>query len=123
MSRAIIPTLIKRYCDYDVTSEDVAFIDYAYKVVEQSILNSINRQNLPSELENIVELRTVGEFINSRKDKILGDDDLEVTKSVKIGDTKVDFGGVSKEERLTMLADSLINRGKRDIACYRKLKW
>lgn len=56
-----------------------------------------------------------------RKITILGDDAVDVVKSIKEGDTTVELQGDTAASRLDALAAVLL-RG-RDLGCYRKLKW
>lgn len=100
-----------------------AFIEYLYKSEKQHILNDCNLMELPQELEYIVIERTVGRFLQLKLKDILTDDELNVVKSIKEGDTQVEFGDVSNETRLQGVIASLLRSRERDMACYRKFKW
>lgn len=106
-----------------ITFEGDAFVEFVYNSEKQHILNDCNLSELPEELEYIVVERAVGRFLELKLKDILTDDDLNVVKSIKEGDTQVEFGDVSNETRLQGVIASLLRSRERDMACYRRLKW
>lgn len=88
-------------------------------------LSDINHQVLPTELESYVIRRAVGQFIMMNQSKLLGDESLQVAKSIRMGDTSVELGGTTQAERLGELATVLLNTevDRRLLSCYRRLRW
>ncbi|MGP1555551.1 MAG: hypothetical protein ACTTG9_06395 [Dialister pneumosintes] len=119
----ISKSLIKSLTGYSVKDEDKKLLEFIYNSEKQHILNDCNLATLPDELLYIVEERSAGLFMSIKTSDILGADSLDVVTSIKEGDTTVEIGGVSAEERLSNLANKLMASRERDIACYRKLKW
>lgn len=103
--------------------ENDTFIEFIYNSEKQHILNDCNLTELPTELEYIVIERAVGRFLQLKLKDILTDDELNVVKSIKEGDTQVEFGDVSNETRIQGVIASLLRSRERDMACYRKFKW
>ena len=110
---ADVKILIKGATGYDVKDSDMTLLEYIYQGDLQHVLNSCNLKEIPDELQ-----RTVDEM---SKAAILSADELDVVKSIKEGDTTVELGGTSAEQRL----DALIAlwTKERDLGCFRKLRW
>ena len=68
-----------------------------------------------------VDKVVAGKFLEARKAAVLGDASVSVATSIKEGDTEVQLGGNTPEERL----DSLIAvwTEERDLTCFRRLRW
>lgn len=119
----ISKSLIKSLTGYSVKDEDKKLLEFIYNSEKQHILNDCNFATIPDELLYIVEERTAGRFISLKAKDILGSDNLNVVTRIQEGDTTVDIGGTSNEERLSILASTFLRSGERDIACFRQIKW
>lgn len=116
-----VKALIKGAAGYDVKDTDMALLEYIYQGEMQHVLNDCNLKEMPDELRHTVDEMTAGRFIQMCKPAVLTAEDLNVVKSIKEGDTTVELGGTSAEQRL----DSLIAlwTRERDLRCFRKLRW
>ncbi len=113
---------------YEATEEDGFAIAFCIQKVDNYIKNVCNTSKIDSGLRNAVIDRVCGEFLLSLKatDKLKNNFDFEeMVKSVQVGDTDVVFGenSVGDEQRLDTLIDYLLNSGKGELECYRKIKW
>lgn len=97
-------------------------IDYIAEAEEQSILNDINHEQLPPELDYVVAYRALGALLRMHGKEIVGEG-LQMAKTLKMGDTQVEFSGLSDEDRLRQLATVLQAFGREDLACFRRLRW
>ncbi|WP_311194409.1 hypothetical protein [Selenomonas noxia] len=113
--------LIKSCTGYTVTAEDDALLQYLYQSERQHILNVCNCADLPAELELILDETVAGRFLQLRKAAVLGDAALDVVKSIREGDTTVEFGGKSAEQRLDAII--AVWTKERDLLCFRRLRW
>lgn len=116
-----VKLLIKAATGYEVPTGDEVLLSYLLGNETQAILNNINADELPDGLGCVAEELAAGMYLNIRKDTVLGNEGLDVVTSVKEGDTTVNLGGSTPEERLVALIGVL--RRERDLSCYRKLKW
>lgn len=92
--------------------------------VKTHLMSATNRQSIPLGLQFVWVNQTAGQYIRHKLDAGAWDaKDLALPKSVREGDTTVEFGdsGASARARVDALIDFLTK--DRDIACYRKLKW
>lgn len=118
---ADVKILIKGATGYDVKDSDMALLEYIYNGEVQHVLNDCNLKELPGELQHAVDEMAAGRFMQMSKAAILSADELDVVKSIKEGDTTVELGGTSAEQRL----DALITlwTKERDLGCFRRLRW
>jgi hypothetical protein len=87
----------------------------------QHVLNDINQDTLPDALSMDVRDVVAGKFIMARKAAIIGDDSLNVVKSISEGGVSVSLGGTTAEQRLDTLTRLLTK--ERDYSCFRKFRW
>jgi hypothetical protein len=106
---------------YSPPAGDTVLIGYIEQSVEQNILNDTAQDAIPDGLVWYLKQRVAGEYITARKAAILGDDNLQIVKSIAEGAVTVKLGGTSAEERLDALSAEL-TKGH-DTRCYRKLRW
>jgi len=118
-----IKQVIQTLTGYIVPDTDSGLLEFIFKSETQHILNDCNLTTLPNQLAYVVEERTIAQYISMKSMDILGSDNLDVVTSIKEGDTTVEIGGTSNEERLNNLISHLMRSRERDIACFRRLKW
>lgn len=116
-----VKTLIEGATGYVVKDSDMALLEYIYRGEVQHILNDCNQKELPAELQYVANEMTAGRFLQMSKSVVLSADEIDVVKSIKEGDTTVELGGSSPEQRL----DTLITlwTKERDLGCFRRLRW
>ena len=116
-----VKMLIQAATGYEVQPADDALLTYLLQAEQQYVLDDCNLAVLPTELEPVVEERTVGKFLQLKKGDVLSEADASVVTRIEEGDTTVQFEGTSAESRLDSLIASWLR--ERDLACYRKLRW
>lgn len=95
--------------------------------VENTIRNSCNTTSIPDGLMFIAIDMVCGQFlINMKQAGLLNDSfdiDTAITK-VKLGDTDVSFNeNDNVDQKLDQLFSYMMNHGKDEFICYRKLRW
>lgn len=113
--------ILESWLGYDAIS-DINIIEYMIDAETQHILNDINQKELPSELQHVLVYRVIGSYITTNKNKLI-EADGEMSSSIKMGDTEVQFKGPDKASRLQELATALSGYGRGDLACFRRLRW
>ena len=114
---------------YTLKATDDWMIGFAVQKVENTIKNETNLDHIPDGLLNIAVNMICGEFLFSLKQSgQLEDFDLETAvKTVQSGDTTVTFAveksSMTPEQRLNHLLSYLINDGRSEFICYRKIRW
>lgn len=114
-------TYIKALTGYTATADDQTLIEYIMSAEVQHVLNDINQDTLPDALTTDVRDVVVGKFIMAKKAAIIGDDSLNVVKSISEGGVSVSLGGTTAEQRLDALTRLLTK--ERDYSCFRKFRW
>lgn len=102
---------------------ETKMLEYIIQSELDKALADINHTELPIELETYVVRRACGVFIHMNTKKILGNDDMQVAKSIRMGDTSVELGGTTNEDRLRALIGELTQEDRRLLACYRRIRW
>ena len=118
---ADVRMLIKASVGYEVQDIDLPVLSYIYSDVEQHIKNDCNVTEIPEGLQTVLDELTAGKFLALQKGVILGTEGTEVVKSIREGDTTVELGGTSTEQRYDAIVRVLTR--ERDFACYRKFRW
>lgn len=118
---ADVRMLIQASVGYEVQDIDLPVLSYIYSDVEQHIKNDCNVAEIPEGLRAVLDELTAGKFLALQKGVILGTEGTEVVKSIREGDTTVELGGTSTEQRYDALVRVLTR--ERDFACYRKFRW
>jgi hypothetical protein len=113
---------------YSAITGDNELINLLIARVTAELQLNCNISEIPVESESLVVDIITGEFLQHKKaiGADLGDINLEaVAKSVKLGDTTVDFGsGSSPESRFNALVNTLIDSNKALLtAALRRLDW
>lgn len=102
---------------------DTPILEYLISAETQRVLNIINCETLPTELEHVIVYRVVGAYLQTNIVALVGTENLEVPTQIKMGDTQVSFSGKSAEDRLKEMAHLLVNYGEGELTCFRRLKW
>lgn len=113
--------LIKACVGYEVKESELPLLSYIYNDVSQHIKNDCNVTEVPSGLQSVLDELTAGKFLALQKNTIIGADGFDVVKSIREGDTTVELGGTSNEQRYDALVKRLTR--ERDFSCYRKFRW
>lgn len=116
---------------YDFKAADIPILRFAVQKAENTVKNECNLSEVPEGLYNIAVDMAVGEFLLSKKTFAPGDIsglDLDVAvKSLQVGDTNTSFavgeGSQTAEQRLDCLIGKLLNEGREQFSCYRRLRW
>lgn len=116
-----VKMLIQEATGYEAQPADDALLTYLLQAEQQAVLDDCNLDELPAELEPVVEERTAGKFLQLKKADVLSDDNMTIVSRIEEGDTTVEFEGTSAEACLDSVIASWLR--ERDLACYRKLRW
>lgn len=117
-----VGTIITGATGYSVPSEDESFLKYLWDSEGVRIKNDTNQDEVPEGLDGLQTRRTAAQYIKLKKKAILGDDGLQVAKSIKEGDVSVELTGETGSERLDSLYGIWMDdRG--ELACFRRLRW
>lgn len=118
---AEVRMLIKASVSYEVRESELPLLTYLYDGVAQHIKNECNVTEIPEGLQMVLDELTTGKFLALQKGVILGTEGTEVVKSIREGDTTVELGGTSTEQRYDALVRVLTK--ERDLSCYRRFRW
>lgn len=114
---------------YEVTEVDEWMLNFLVQKVENHIKNIANISTIPEGLGNIAVDMVVGEFLLNKKSigSLEGFDLEAAIKQIQEGDTSITYaigeGDLTPEQRLDLLIDYLMNRGKNELLSYRCIKW
>lgn len=114
---------VKQLAGVDIPDTDGELIRYMAGEKATQIRNNINQTAIPQGLQFVlVDMTAAAYILNRLHVNAWQEKDVRVPKSIKEGDTVVDFGdGNTNLERLESGARSLLTI--RDAARYRRLKW
>lgn len=116
---------------YEEKQGDGALLGFSVDKAENTIKNDCNVADIPDGLKSIAVDMAVGEFLRSKKtfspSDITGFDLSAAVKSLQLGDTKTEFavgsGSMTDEQRLDALIAHLLNYGREEFSCYRRIRW
>ena len=113
---------------YTATEKDAFVIGFSMQKVENSIKNDCNVSEVPEGLTNTAVDMVCGEILGTfyRTGQLeLSSLDLDgAIASVGVGGTSVSFdNNTSDDSKLNTLVSLLVNGGRGEFACYRKIKW
>lgn len=117
-----------KFLGYEVTDNDVYSINFICEKVENHIKNVCNICEIPDGLKNIYVDMVCGEFLQFKHNTgQLADTNFDVDNalsSVTMGDVSMSFDkSASVAAKFASLIDMLINSGKGELLCYRKIRW
>jgi hypothetical protein len=103
-------------------------IAYCIQIVESKIKNQCFTSDIPDGLKSAAVEMVCGEFLFSKKQSgklELEDLDFDgILSSIKEGDTQVNFdAGATDEKKIEALISHMIDCGKGDYACFRRIRW
>lgn len=102
---------------------ETQMLEYIIQSELDKALADINHTELPKELETYIVRRASGMFIHLNAKEILGGDGMQIAKSIRMGDTSIDLGGTTDEDRLRSLIGELTQEDRRLLSCYRRIRW
>lgn len=116
---------------YEAQGEDGAMLSFCISKVEAAIKNDCNVPKIPKGLIYIAVDMVVGEFLTAKKtfdpNSIAGLDLSAAVKQIQAGDTNTVFAtgeaSLTDEQRLDSLINYLLNYGRDQLSCYRRLRW
>lgn len=129
LSESFYEAVLKRLVSFGYTlkEDDSWSICFAMQKVENHIKNSCNTTDVPDGLFNVAVDMVCGEFLFTKKQTgqlEIADLDFDgAFTSIKEGDTQVNFGGSSDEEKFDQMVNYLLHHGEGDFVCYRKIRW
>lgn len=129
LSESFYEAVLKRLVSFGYTlkEDDSWLICFAMQKVENHIKNSCNTTGVPDGLFNVAVDMVCGEFLFTKKQTgqlEIADLDFDgAFTSIKEGDTQVNFGGSSDEEKFDQMVNYLLHHGEGDFVCYRKIRW
>ena len=129
LSELFYEAVLKRLVSFGYTlkEDDSWLICFAMQKVENHIKNSCNTTDVPDGLFNVAVDMVCGEFLFTKKQTgqlEIADLDFDgAFTSIKEGDTQVNFGGSSDEEKFDQMVNYLLHHGEGDFVCYRKIRW
>lgn len=122
---------------YELTEADAALLSLSAEKAEWTVKNDCNVPEVPDGLLPAAADLAVGEFLRAKKTFAAGDltaagmamDSDAAVKQLQIGDTSTTFATVAEsgsqtpEQRLDALIAALLASGRRNFACYRRIRW
>ena len=116
---------------YELQEGDEFALTFAIQKVENTIKNDCNTPSIPDGLVNIAVDMVAGEFLTAKKtfspDSLAGLDLDMAVKQLQIGYTSTVFaageGSLTAEQRLDIFLNHLLNDGRDQFSCYRRLRW
>ncbi len=116
---------------YKLKAGDKAVLKFAVEKVTNTIKNECNVSAVPDGLINIAVDMAAGEFLGTKKAfspaDIAGLDLEPAVKQIQVGDTNTAFavgeGSLTPEQRFDLFVEHLLNYGRGELACYRKIRW
>lgn len=114
--------------NYTVKASDEPLLAFSIDKVTRFICNDCNVEEIPEGLKPIAIDMVVGEFLLAKKtyypQDLEGFDLTGVVKQIQAGDTNVTFADSSNDDSiLTAYIDYLLNHGKDQFSCFRKIRW
>lgn len=115
---------------YTLTESDDALLSLSVSKAVMYAQNEIADDEIPAKLTPFIVDMICGEFLSVKKafspESIAGLDLSAAVKRIQAGDTSTEFAVDSKQTaggRLDTVITGLMNAGKRQFSCFRKLRW
>ncbi len=115
---------------YTLTESDDALLSLCVTKVVTYAQNEINSEDIPAKLIPFLVDMICGEFLSVKKafspDSLTTIDLGAAVKRIQTGDTSTEFAVDSKqtaEGRLDAVISELLNSGRCQFSCFRRLRW
>ena len=116
---------------YKLKAGDKAVLKFAVEKVTNTIKNECNVSMVPDGLMNIAVDMAAGEFLGAKKAFSAAEIEglnLEIAvKQIQVGDTNTVFavgeGSLPRVQGFDLFVEHLLNYGRGELACYRKIRW
>lgn len=116
---------------YEFKKADEPILSFSVQKAADTVKNECNLPDVPEGLFCAAVDMAVGEFLMAKKafapDDISGIDLDAAVKQLQIGDTNTSFaigeGNLTAEQRLDLLINRLLNSGREQFSCYRRIRW
>lgn len=116
---------------YEIKDGDEALLSFSVQKAENTVKNDCNVRSVPEGLFNVAVDMAVGEFLLAKKTfspaDLAGLDLDTAVKQIQQGDTNTVFavgeGSQTAEQRLDSLIGHLLNDGREQFSCYRRIRW
>lgn len=113
---------VKEITGKDIPKGDETLLKYIAIDTATHIKNYINRAYIPQGLSYLWVNLTTARYIEVKlSSNAWQENELNVPKSIRLGDTTVELTGDDVKTRLTGAIEAL--RREDDMKCYRRLKW
>lgn len=126
----IVEKVIKRLASfgYEATETDEWALGFAIQKSENTIKNECAIPEIPEGLVCVLVDMACGEFLTAKKQTgqldIAGLDLSGAVTGIKEGDTQINFNGdESDSDKLDSLLNKLLNGGRGELVCYRRIRW
>lgn len=130
LSESLIEAVLNRLDSfgYEVTESEAWAVGFAMQKAANTIRNECNVNDIPEGLTQVYVDMACGDFLYAKKQTgqlTLGDLDLSgAVTSIKEGDTQVSFDAAgSDSDKLDSFLNALMNGGKDELVCYRRIRW
>lgn len=113
---------VRQITGKDISKEDTTLLKYISLDAETHIKNFINHSCVPKGLSYVWVNLTTARYIEVKlSSNAWQENELNVPKSIRLGDTTVELTGDDVKTRLMGAIEAL--RREDDMKCYRRLKW
>lgn len=108
---------------YKVKKSDEALLSFAAQKAENTVKNLCNVTEIPEGLQSAAADMAAGEFLLAKKS--FGELDLDIAvERIQQGDSYTVFAvGQTPEQQLDALIQHLLNSGREQFSCYRRMRW
>ena len=116
---------------YELLDSDETLLSFSVQKAENTVKNQCSLSEIPEGLFNIAVDMAVGEFLLAKKtfapDDIAGLDLNAAVERIQQGDSDTVFavgkGSLTAEQRLDALIKHLLQSGREQFSCYRRIRW
>lgn len=116
---------------YELKKDDEGLLKISVGRAERTVKNKCCVDEIPEELLDIAVDMAAGEFLAAKK--VLCPDDIgcidlnAAVKRIEVGDTNTIFavgeGSLTDEQRFDNFVEHLLNYGKNQLNCFRRVRW
>lgn len=116
---------------YRFKKDDEGLLKVSVGRAQKTVRNECNLHDIPEELLDVVIDMAAGEFLAAKK--VICPEDIEcvdlnaAVKRIEVGDTNTIFavgeGSLTHEQRFDRFVEYLLNYGREQFGCFRRIKW